>query len=272
MAHDGTLFLDEVGEMSLRMQSLLLRFLESGEVQRVGAHTVQARVNVRIISSTNRDLIERIASKMFREDLYYRLNVIHITVPPLRDRREDIPLLLNHFLRAFARLEGIDPPRLTADAVDHLAGYDWPGNVRQLRNTAERLIARAGSRAISVADLPDEIRHLEHPPATAVHGATGTVADELFERMVERRESFWTAVYPPFMSHDITRADVREVLQKGFERIGGSYKGLIRMFNIDEREYRRFVNFLRKHGCHIPFQNHRSSVPVQDTDISLLGR
>ena len=94
LAHNGTIFMDEVGEMSLRMQALLLRFLESGEIQRVGAERPQARVNVRVIAATNRNLTERIASKDFREDLYYRLNVIHLTIPPLRERREDVPELL----------------------------------------------------------------------------------------------------------------------------------------------------------------------------------
>ena len=100
LANSGTIFMDEVGEMSLRMQALLLRFLESGEIQRVGAERAQARVNVRVIAATNRNLTERIASKDFREDLYYRLNVIHLTVPPLRERREDVGELLEHFLAA----------------------------------------------------------------------------------------------------------------------------------------------------------------------------
>src|SRR5437899_6214195 len=97
MAHGGTIFLDEIGEMSLRMQALLLRFLENGEIQRVGADRVQTRVDVRVIAATNRNLIDRIAAKDFREDLYYRLNVLHVTIPPLRQRREDIPVFLQYF-------------------------------------------------------------------------------------------------------------------------------------------------------------------------------
>ena len=103
MAHRGTVFMDEIGETSPRMQSLLLRFLENGEIQRVGTTKANARVDVRVIAATNRDLLQGVLAKTFREDLYYRLNVIHMRVPPLRERVEDIPLLLDHFTAMFAR-------------------------------------------------------------------------------------------------------------------------------------------------------------------------
>ncbi len=102
-AHRGTVFMDEIGETTPRMQGLLLRFLETGEIQRVGSEQIQNRVDVRVIAATNRNLIENVAAKTFREDLYYRLNVIHLRVPPLRERKEDVPMLLNHFMETFAR-------------------------------------------------------------------------------------------------------------------------------------------------------------------------
>src|SRR2546428_3223225 len=151
MADGGTILMDEVGEMSLRMQALLLRFLETGEIQRVGAPGVQNRVDVRGLAATNRDLVERIRSRDFREDLYYRLNVIHITIPPLRARREDIPILLRHFLRSYADRHGIEPPELAPDALAQLVAYEWPGNVRQLKNVAERLIVRTRAGVIVLA-------------------------------------------------------------------------------------------------------------------------
>src|SRR5512143_2901873 len=117
LAHSGTIFMDEVGEMSLRMQALLLRFLESGEIQRVGAERPQARVNVRVIAATNRNLTERIASKEFREDLYYRLNVIHLTIAPLRERREDVPELLQHFIAHYSQRHSVPPPSVTPEAL-----------------------------------------------------------------------------------------------------------------------------------------------------------
>ena len=116
-ANGGTVFMDEVGEMSLRMQALLLRFLETGEIQRVGDERNRANANVRVVAATNRRLLERIQSGDFREDLYYRLNVIHITIPPLRDRRDDVAPLLQHFLSQFAREHGVPLPICSPDSI-----------------------------------------------------------------------------------------------------------------------------------------------------------
>ena len=116
-ANRGTVFMDEIGETSPRMQGLLLRFMETGEIQRVGSDQVQTRVDVRVIAATNRVLVESVANKTFREDLYYRLNVIHIRVPPLRDRVEDIPVLLRFFLDQFAKQYQVESPALSADAL-----------------------------------------------------------------------------------------------------------------------------------------------------------
>src|SRR5205085_5035657 len=157
LARGGTVLLDEVGEMSLRMQSLLLRFLETGEIQPVGSDRPRNRVDVRVIAMTNRRLLEQIAAKSFREDLYYRLNVIHIIVPPLRDRREDIPALADLFLRASVQQYGTDPPELTPEAMSCLAEYHWPGNVRELKNVIERCVVRARSRHITPDALPSEV-------------------------------------------------------------------------------------------------------------------
>ena len=151
LGHGGTLFLDEVGEMSLRMQALLLRFLENGEIQRLGAGPV-GRVNVRVIAATNQNLIDSVRAKEFREDLYYRLNVIHMYIPPLRERREDIRELFDHFVQKYRRSWTV-APRLSPDANRLLTAYDWPGNVRELRNLVERLMARSRSEVIEAADL-----------------------------------------------------------------------------------------------------------------------
>jgi transcriptional regulator with PAS, ATPase and Fis domain len=268
MAHNGTIFLDEVGEMSLRMQALLLRVLENGELQRVGADRVQARVDVRVIAATNRRLLDRIASNEFREDLYYRLNVIHITIPPLRERREDIPAFLQHFLRVYAARHGVNCPALDPDVHEQLVAYDWPGNVRELKNAIERLIVRTQSGRVTRADLPTEIqRPLRSPVVTATStatvGATST-ADDLFDRMVTRGESFWTVVYPTFMARDLTRADLRLILRKGLQQSGGNYKVLVQLFNLSASDYKRFLNFLRKHDCHVPFQPFRIAHPFRD--------
>ncbi len=262
LANNGTIFMDEIGEMSLRMQAVLLRFLESGEIQRVGAERPQARVNVRVIAATNRNLIERIAAKEFREDLYYRVNVIHLTVPPLRERREDIAELLDHFLQHFSRRHNLATPRLADEALEALVGYRWPGNVRELKNFVERLVLRARSGLITVADLPLEISPAPAPraPAAREPGAAPAV-DRMFDRMTRGHESFWTVVYEPFMSRDMTRDDLRAIVSRGLEQTRGSYRILVQLFNMPESDYKRFLNFLRKHDCQMPFQRFRSLPP-----------
>ena len=255
-AHNGTIFMDEVGEMSLRMQALLLRFLESGEIQRVGAERAQAHVNVRVIAATNRNLIERIASKEFREDLYYRLNVIHLTVPALRDRREDIPEMLGHFIAYFAARHGMPPPEIIPEAMAQLVAYGWPGNVRELRNFVERLVLRSRDGRIAASDLPVEIAPV--PQAFAREPARGRMVDLMYDRMVTHRESFWEVVYEPFMLRDMTRDDLRDIISRGLEQTRGSYRILVQMFNMAEGDYKRFLNFLRKHDCQMPFQRFRN--------------
>src|ERR1051325_11730627 len=139
-AHRGTLFLDEVGEMSPRMQGMLLRVLETGEIQRVGADRVATHVDVRVIAATNRNLAKRVEAGEFRLDLFYRLHVLELRTPPLRDHLEDVPELLAHFLSHYAAHYGIPTPCVDAAALARLQGYSWPGNVRQLKNLAERLV------------------------------------------------------------------------------------------------------------------------------------
>jgi DNA-binding NtrC family response regulator len=205
--------MDEIG-MSSQMQSLLLRFLENGEIQRVGSDRKQAAVDVRVIAATNRRLIDRVASGDFREDLFYRLNVIHIEIPPLRRRREDILVMLEQFLRQFAELHGVPVPHLSEDAAAQVTSADWPGNVRQLRNIAERLVVRARAGIITSADLPREI--LTMPGNTSAPSQPAAPAAELmFKRMVQDHETFWKVVYEPFMARDITRDDVRVLVRHG---------------------------------------------------------
>jgi transcriptional regulator with PAS, ATPase and Fis domain len=253
--HHGTIFFDEVGEMSARMQALLLRFLENGEIQRVGATAVaRPGVDVRVIAATNRNLADRIASGDFREDLYYRLNVININIPPLCQRPEDIPVLLRHFFSVYARVHGVEEPDVSVEALAKLVVYDWPGNVRELKNVVERLALRprAHSAPISPSDLPPEIGRSARPTPHQPPRATSK-AQVIFDRMVEGREPFWSAVHSPFMTRDLTRSDVREIVAKGFQT-AGNYKSLARLFNLPPLDYKRFMNFLRTHGCDIRFQ------------------
>jgi transcriptional regulator with PAS, ATPase and Fis domain len=256
-AHNGTIFLDEVGEMTLRMQGLLLRFLETGELQKVGADGAGRIVNVRVITATNRNLRDMITQGTFREDLFYRLNVIHLVLPPLRDRRDDIPLLIDHMLERFRESNGSPILDVSPVAMKALKDYSWPGNVRELENVIERLVVNVLRSTIEIEDLPTEVRSHDPIALRPKRERRRTVADDLYKRLVEGKESFWTTVYPLFMDREITRSNVREVVRRGLEEARGNYKIVARLFNMEPRDYKRFLNFLRKHDCQIPFKEYR---------------
>jgi transcriptional regulator with GAF, ATPase, and Fis domain len=275
VADRGTAFLDEAGEMSLRMQGMLLRFLETGEVQRVGSERTARRVNVRILAATNRDLGQQIGAGAFREDLFYRLNVIRIHVAPLRERRDDIPGLFAFFAAQVSEQYGIAPRCLTPDAERLLMAYAWPGNVRELKNVVERLAVKAPGTPVEAHDVPEECRGEERaampfarprtsnvlafqvvagPPSA---GAQPTV-ENLLRRMLEDGESFWSTVHVPFMSRDLSRDQLRAVISAGLEQTCGNYRVLVELFNMPGEDYKRFLSFLRKHDCQVPFHPYRA--------------
>jgi Response regulator containing CheY-like receiver, AAA-type ATPase, and DNA-binding domains len=169
VADGGTIFLDEIGEMSLTMQVKLLRVLQERSVRPVGG-TEEIAIDVRVLAATNRDLERQVTENTFREDLYYRLNVIPITVPPLRDRREDVPLLVNHFLKKYVPAACKSIVRVNADSLATLATYQWPGNVRQLENTIERAVALEAGEELHV-ELP--LEKVKARAAAAGIGADG---------------------------------------------------------------------------------------------------
>jgi transcriptional regulator with PAS, ATPase and Fis domain len=245
-AHGGTLFMDELGEMSLRMQAVLLRFLETGEIQRVGSDRPGSVVNVRLIAATNRDLGDAVRQKQFREDLHFRLNVIHIPIPPLREHREDIPMLIDWFCRAYSQRYAVPMLEIAPEAMERLLAHDWPGNVRELKNVVERLVV-VQSGVVTMADLPPEL-----VPAPAAAPVTAeperSTIDDMLLRIVRGGESFWKVVYEPFMARDLTREDLRNLVRRGFEHAKGDHADLGRLFNVEGHEYKRFLNFVRRHG------------------------
>ncbi|PHS17499.1 MAG: sigma-54-dependent Fis family transcriptional regulator [Kangiella sp.] len=153
-SNNGTLFLDEVGELPLLLQSKLLRFLQEGTITRVGSN-LEIKLDVRVIAATNRNLLEEVEKGSFREDLYYRLNVIPVVIPPLRQRQEDIPILINHFINYFSNKHNINDKKLSSAAFKQLLAYSWPGNVRQLRNSIERLILLSLDDNINCEDIDE---------------------------------------------------------------------------------------------------------------------
>ncbi|MBT5533393.1 sigma-54-dependent Fis family transcriptional regulator, partial [Candidatus Poribacteria bacterium] len=182
-AHTGTLFLDEIGDMQPHLQVKLLRALQEGMVEPLGSSRPQ-EVDVRILTATNRDLGAAVATGAFREDLFYRLNVVGIDLPPMRDRREDIPILVHHFIRRFAdrnerRVQGID-----ARAMRSLQNYEWPGNVRQIENVIERAVILAPGDVIMLADLPHDIAGEDAVPEDVLHIPIGLPFEEVKSRVI----------------------------------------------------------------------------------------
>ena len=226
-AHRGTLFMDEIGNMSLTMQVKLYRVLQEGKVRPIGS-TDESDVDVRIIAATNKEFEKEIAEGRFREDLYYRLSVIPIHLPPLRERREDIPLLARHFLETFRKsmekpVEGISP-----EAMRRLEAYDWPGNVRELENTMERALALESGKEISPGVLPDRLAGSLHPGAGA---APGTASVEFptegidFEKEIGETE--------------------RRYLQRALEKANGVRTKAAELLHIS---YRSFRHYAKKHS------------------------
>src|SRR6266704_1894175 len=225
-AHGGTLFMDEIGNMSLTMQVKLYRVLQEGKVRPIGS-TDEADVDVRIIAATNKDFEKEIAEGHFREDLYYRLSVIPIHVPALRERRDDIPLLARHFLERFRKsmekpIDGISP-----EAMTRLESYDWPGNVRELENTMERAVALETGRENSLLVLPDRIAGYSGSSSSGASGGqAGFPAEGLdFEKEIAEAE--------------------RRYLQAALSKAGGVRTRASELLKIS---YRSFRHYAKKHN------------------------
>src|SRR5260370_10685575 len=226
-AHGGTLFMDEIGNMSLTMQVKLYRVLQEGKVRPIGS-TDESDVDVRIIAATNKHFEKEIAEGRFREDLYYRLSVIPIQVPPLRERRDDIPLLARYFLERF-RVK-MDKPieAISPEAMTRLESYDWPGNVRELENTMERAVALESGREISMRVLPDRIAGYAR---AASAGALGAQSADFPAEGVD-------------FEKEIAEAE-RRYLQAALERAGG---GRTRASELMKNSNRSFRHYSKKHN------------------------
>jgi len=182
LAHGGTLFLDEIGDMSVRMQSKLLRALQEREFRPVGGKET-IRVDVRIVSATNRSLRGLMREGSFREDLFYRINVIAVDLPPLRNRKEDIPSLVNHFLDRIAAETALPRKEFSSGSLELLGGYDWPGNIRELENVVQRAVALSEHDRIDATELPDRIRHVMITEESREYSGAGKGGEQL---MIEK--------------------------------------------------------------------------------------
>ncbi|MBI5166239.1 MAG: sigma-54-dependent Fis family transcriptional regulator, partial [candidate division NC10 bacterium] len=188
LAHGGTIFLDEIGDMDLSLQSKILRVLQEGEFERVGGEKTITS-DVRVIAATNQDLKAAVANRTFREDLYYRLSVIPIGLPELKDREEDIPLLAVHFLRKFSQELGAEAKEISKEAMNIFLNYPWPGNVRELENVIERAVLLGDHRSILPRDLPPHLRAPEAQPLDKALKEEATLEDlehEYIGRVLEK--------------------------------------------------------------------------------------
>lgn len=241
-AHMGTLFLDEIANTSLRFQVKLLRALQDKQIRRLG-DMVNRACDVRVIAATNRELRSLARAGEFREDLFYRINVLGIRVPPLRERLVDIPLLANQLLDELNARMGVHR-ELSTQAVEKLQRYSFPGNVRELHNIVESAYFMSNGNCID-AD------------------AIGLPSDALFESPREEVvvDDFWESVARPYARRLITRRQVEDVIRKGLEQTGGNYKKVVELFNMPVTDYKRFMDFLRRHRCNVDFRPYRQKRP-----------
>ena len=230
-ASGGTVFLDEITEASLQLQVKLLRFVETGKFRRIG-ETEERKVDVRIIAATNRNIEKAIDKGLFRKDLYYRLSLLKITIPPLRQRRKDVELLLDYFSKF------LKSKKLTEEARKYLVAYPWPGNVRELIHLLKRLSQEAEETEIGL----EEVKKFFH----SLHSSDEESRIWHIWEQIRKGATFWEVVKKPFLKRDLNRHQVREIIREGLYKAGGSYKRLCRLMNLREEDYHRFMRFLNE--------------------------
>jgi two-component system, NtrC family, response regulator PilR len=231
-ANGGTLFLDEIANTSRRFQAKLLRVLQDRQLRRLG-DVIMRKLDLRVIAATNCELMPLIRRGEFREDLYYRLNVFPIQVPPLRRRMEDVPLLVEHMLHGRGK-------RMSDAAVVKLMSYSFPGNVRELENVVESAACTAAGPVIEADDITLPLE---------------TDRPWQLEQVIDG--DFWESVAKPYTERLITKNQVEHLIRQGLERTGGSYKRMLPLLRIAESDYKRFMDFLRRHNCNIDFRGYR---------------
>jgi DNA-binding NtrC family response regulator len=233
LAHGGTLFLDEIGEIPIEMQVKLLRVLQESEFERVGGIKT-IKVDVRLVTATNRDLLQEIGAGAFREDLFYRLNVVPIHIPPLRERREDIPLLVEHFIAKFnerlrKQIEGIEEA-----AIERLVAHPWPGNIRELENLMERTVLFCEGPQIRVSDLPPEIGHLAPVSLSHLPPVTMPVVADEAARATPSAEALAASSLKEAVRVQTERVE-RELIQRALDETGGNVTQAARKLKISRK-------------------------------------
>lgn len=237
-ANDGMILLDEIGELSLRAQKMLLRVIDQKEITPLGS-TKTKQVDIRVISATHRDLASMTETDQFREDLFYRLNCLHLHIPALRERGDDVVLLLQYYLNKLNEAQGVEK-QFSPEALAYLKQHDFPGNIRELKNIVETGFRVCEGNIIQFNDITEKMQNRRRGDLLPIDIA------EYYSRMVDKGESFWDIISKPFMNRDLSRSQVIAIIQKGLKE-AGNYKGLARLFNIPLSKHKKFLNFLQAH-------------------------
>jgi Nif-specific regulatory protein len=255
-ANGGVVFLDEISNLSLKLQGKLLRVLQEREVRRLG-ETLTRKIDVRVVAATNRDLREAVRRGRFRKDLYYRLNAMEIRVPPLRERPEDIPLLLQWFLNRTAEAEGGRVKVFSPEASARLSLYGYPGNVRQLKNIVLSSYYLAPGRIIEMDHLPPEVRDGQQDPAGELQVEGGS--HQLYRQILQGEGTFDDLVKKPFLERRINSATVRKILHRALTETRGRYRDAFRLLKVRDGDYSVTMAFLKRQGCYLDFRPYRKA-------------
>jgi transcriptional regulator with GAF, ATPase, and Fis domain len=253
-ANGGIVFLDEISNMSLQLQGKLLRVLQEREVRRVGSNEV-CKLDVQVIAATNAHLMEEVRKGSFRKDLYYRLCGVEVGVPPLRERRGDIELLGEHFLRRVAEVEGGRRKSLTAEALSFLSKYSYPGNVRELKSIVQAGYYLARGDVIGIDELPGHVRDERH---CEVGGPEETRGRDLYERITSGKGTFASLLRRPLLRRRISAATARYVVHLALREAGGKYREALRELRVSDRDYAGTMVFLKRHDLFLDFRPYRS--------------
>jgi len=253
----GVIFLDEVSNLSSKLQSKLLRVLQEREIRRIG-EAVPRKIDVQVIAATNKNLHEEIRKGRFRRDLYYRLNAMEVRVPPLRERMEDMPLLLEWFLEKTAQLEGGRAKSFSEEAIELLKAYSFPGNVRELRNIIQSSYYSCPRRLIGIEHLPAEVR--EPDREKEMTELVELCAAHIYRKIRDQQGAFGDLVKGPFLDRRLDSATMRHIVQLALKDAGGNYRDAFRILRIPDREYSMMMSFIKRHGCYLDFRRFRHSV------------
>ena len=252
-AEGGMIFLDEISNLSPRLQRKLLRVLQEREIRRIG-DTFIRKISVQVIAATNKDLRQDIRVGKFREDLFFRLNAMEISVPPLRERMEDVPVLLEWFLDKVGRNEGGRAKSFSQEAHALLINYSYPGNVRELQHIVEGAYYSTPGHIIEITHLPVEVREGER---NAFAWEPAPAAWPVYKKIRDGLESFDELAKTPFLKRQIGATQVRQLIHLALSETGGRYRDAFRLLGIPEREYAIMIQFLKRNGCYLDFRPYR---------------